>query len=202
MLKILNLIIIAGTVCFALFAFMASLIAQQAAKPSVAQPFEVIEFVEQAKDSIVKVRETLKPPPVVKSFDLQKTVVDILNTESVTVAVNMPTPDMGKGTLSTMGKSSINNGEARPIVRVSPKYPIAAQRDGKEGWVQLRFSIMKNGAVSDVQVVAAEPERMFNKEAIRALKKWKYKAKIKDGKAIKQENMSVLLEFTMDQELG
>jgi protein TonB len=40
---------------------------------------------------------------------------------------------------------------------------------------------------------------LFDREARRALAKWKYRPKIVDGKAEKQFNMFVQLDFTLEQ---
>lgn len=69
-----------------------------------------------------------------------------------------------------LGNMMTRDGDATPIVRIEPQYPIAAARDGKEGWVQLRFTINELGGVDDVEIINAEPKRLFDKEAIRALK--------------------------------
>jgi protein TonB len=94
--------------------------------------------------------------------------------------------------------SSARNINALPIVRVPPNYPKKAAAAGIEGWVQLSFSINPIGQVVDISVVDAEPKRLFDKEARRALKKWKYKPKVVDGEAVAQTNQSVVLEFTLD----
>ncbi|WP_352311523.1 energy transducer TonB, partial [Psychrobacter sp. W2-37-MNA-CIBAN-0211] len=43
------------------------------------------------------------------------------------------------------------------------------------------------------------PKRLFDREAIRALKKWKYKPKIVDGKPLRQSGMTVQLDFTLEK---
>ena len=91
------------------------------------------------------------------------------------------------------------DGEATPIVRIDPKYPPQAARDGREGWVRLSFTINEVGGVDDIEVIEAEPKRVFDREARRALRKWKYKPKIVDGKAVKQTNMFVQLDFKLEQ---
>ena len=91
------------------------------------------------------------------------------------------------------------DGDATPIVRIEPKYPVQAARDGKEGWVKLSFTINEVGGVEDIEVMDAEPKRIFDREARRALDKWKYKPKIEDGKPIKQFGLIVQLDFKLDQ---
>ena len=80
-----------------------------------------------------------------------------------------------------------------------PKYPTQAARDGKEGWVQLSFTIDELGGVTDVEVIDAEPKRIFDREAKRALRKWKYRPKIIDGKPQKQPGLQVQLDFKLNQ---
>jgi protein TonB len=99
-----------------------------------------------------------------------------------------------------LGNMMTRDGDATPIVRIEPQYPIAAARDGKEGWVQLSFSIDELGGVVDIEVIDAEPKRLFDREAKRALSKWKYKSKIVDGKPIKQTGLQVQLDFKLNQE--
>jgi protein TonB len=91
------------------------------------------------------------------------------------------------------------DGDATPIVRIDPKYPPDAARDGREGWVKLQFTINEQGGVDDISVIDADPKRIFDREARRALSKWKYKPKIVDGKAVRQEGMFVQLDFKLEQ---
>ncbi|MBU2969640.1 energy transducer TonB [Pseudoalteromonas sp. C2R02] len=94
-----------------------------------------------------------------------------------------------------------SQGEATPLVRITPKYPITAARDGKEGWVQLGFTISEIGTVISPYIINSEPKRVFDKEAIRALRKWKYKPKMVEGNAVAQTGQSIQLDFKLDKSL-
>lgn len=85
----------------------------------------------------------------------------------------------------------------KPIIRMEPKYPIQPARDGKEGEVILSYDINEVGGVSNVEVLKATPERIFDREAIRALRKWKYKPKIVQGKPQNQLNRIIQLDFRL-----
>ncbi|MGB0936711.1 MAG: energy transducer TonB [Colwellia sp.] len=61
-----------------------------------------------------------------------------------------------------------------PIIKISPKYPVLAAREGVEGYVTLSFDVTKAGTVDNIKVVSSLPEGTFEKEAINALKKWRY----------------------------
>ena len=85
--------------------------------------------------------------------------------------------------------------ELLPIVRIEPKYPIAAAKAGTEGSVVLQFTVQSDGSVSDVNVVKALPENTFDKVAVTALKQWRYNA---TGKTHK--DLLVQLDFAMDEQ--
>ncbi|MCU4674498.1 TonB family protein [Catenovulum sp. 2E275] len=64
----------------------------------------------------------------------------------------------------------------KPIVKVEPKYPKAAAQTAQEGWVLLRFDIDAQGQVINISVVDSSPAKTFDKEAVNALSRWKFKA--------------------------
>ena len=72
------------------------------------------------------------------------------------------------------GSKSIEGGELKPIFSIIPKYPTKAGRDGINGWVELTFDINTDGSVGNVKVINTEPKRVFDREARKALKKWKF----------------------------
>jgi len=56
------------------------------------------------------------------------------------------------------------------------EYPRAAIRANvQKGRVMARVMIDENGSVTDVQIISAEPARVFNQEVIEKLKTWKFK---------------------------
>ena len=84
-----------------------------------------------------------------------------------------------------------------PIARVSPEYPRKAYLDGQEGWVDLRLTVAPDGSVADVQVVDAEPRRVFERAAIRAAMDWRFQAPASAGLASDQTGV-FRFEFNMD----
>lgn len=63
-----------------------------------------------------------------------------------------------------------------PLKRAEPRYPIDAARKGIFGYVAARFMIDEDGNVTAVDTMDAFPEKVFEKETVKALKKWRYKA--------------------------
>ena len=61
-----------------------------------------------------------------------------------------------------------------------------------EGWVKIEFTVTPEGNVSDPNVVAAEPEGIFDDAALNAIRKWKFKEKIVDGRAVAQKAVQTL----------
>ncbi|RTZ16773.1 energy transducer TonB [Vibrio aquaticus] len=111
-----------------------------------------------------------------------------LDTAISGIAINAPT-------FSDFGGSQ----QAMPLYRVEPRYPAKALKRGAEGYVVMKFTIGPTGKPTDIEVLEAKPKRMFEREAVRALKKWKYQPQVVDGKAMAQLGQTVKLEFKLAQ---
>ncbi len=86
---------------------------------------------------------------------------------------------------------------AAELVRaVQPDYPPDAYRSRAQGWVEVEFTVGADGTVSNAQVVTAEPSRIFNSAAINAVKRWTFKPKMENGKAV-EEQMRRRIEFKL-----
>ncbi len=88
--------------------------------------------------------------------------------------------------LSSGGFSlGVGEGDYLPIVKVAPMYPARASSRGIEGWVIVEYTVTSTGTVKDVIVLESKPtSKIFHKAAINAAKKFKYKPRVQDGKAM------------------
>ena len=63
----------------------------------------------------------------------------------------------------------------KKIKNAAPVYPAKAERANKEGWVDIEITIDINGNVVDSRVVkSSKNTRIFDKSALKAVRKWKY----------------------------
>lgn len=92
-------------------------------------------------------------------------------------------------------------GDIIPVVVIRPMYPREAAMTGTEGWVKVEFTITEAGTVKDPRVVEAKPPRIFNREAIRAILKWKFKPRVVEGVAVERRATQVI-DFTLDENSG
>lgn len=203
MLRTIVSILIGAAIAFGLFVVMAKLIENSSRPAEEVPPLPVIDIVMDAPDDTTQTRVRVPPPPPPPPSQppkIQPVEPDTQDANADGVSFNMPAIDTGGADISLGGVGAMQrDGEAQPIVRIEPKYPVQAARDGKEGWVRLSFTINEVGGVEDVEVIEAEPKRVFDREAKRALRKWKYRPKIVDGKPEKQFGMKVQLDFKLDE---
>lgn len=64
--------------------------------------------------------------------------------------------------------------ELRAISTPLPQYPAEAARSGTSGEVQVEFTVGVDGSVSNVRVVRATPPRVFDREAVNAVRRWRF----------------------------
>lgn len=202
MVRLLVSILLGAAVTFALFSFMAFLISSGDRREEEKLDNIIVEVNTTPPKSTAEQRRRVPPPPPPppKTPPKPQAPEPETNSDSGGLTFNMPGVQLAGANagISAPGAGFGRDGDATPIVRIEPKYPIQAARDGKEGWVKLSFSINEIGGVEDVTVIEAQPKRLFDKEAKRALRKWKYKPKVVDGKPLRQTGLTVQLDFKMD----
>ncbi len=191
-------------VTFALFVLMAYLIKVEL-KPldDEKSPSIQISMVEPDDDINIRERRLPKkpeppknpPPPQtqrVAKAERPKVQSMNLNMEKLDVAI------AGSGMyLGPPGGGNMGDGEAIPMVIIQPRYPRKAAMEGIEGWVKFRFTIAPDGTPKNVELIDAKPRRIFERDARRAIYKWKFKPNVVDGKAVEQHNMIYTMQFTL-----
>jgi protein TonB len=84
-----------------------------------------------------------------------------------------------------------------PILRDAPRYPREALVSRTEGWVEVEFTIAADGTVKDAVVVGAQPDRVFERDALRAIARWKFKPLTVGGIPVERRARQII-EFTLD----
>lgn len=77
----------------------------------------------------------------------------------------------------------VADGDLLPIMTVAPEYPNRPQARGIEGWVVLEFIVDQLGRVQEARVVEGQPAGVFDRSALRAVKRYKYKPRVVNGHA-------------------
>jgi TonB family protein len=91
---------------------------------------------------------------------------------------------------------------AEPSVKVKPKYPEKLERSGIEGWAQFSYIVETDGSVSNVILTDSSGYKSFEREAIRAIKKWKFTPAKENGKVIQQCHNKIQMDFIMADKDG
>ena len=193
---------VGGGVTFGLFVLMAFLVKSELEPPEKMED-NLVEFVIAAPEEDLRVRDRRlpkKPPPpknppppqVRKVAKIQKPVKNLnLNLSNIDVNVNTGTY------LGSAQPGSMSDGDAIPMVIIEPRYPRKAAMEGIEGWVRFQFTVSPDGSPKDIKVIDAKPKRVFERDARKAIYKWKFKPRVIDGKAVEQLNMRYTMEFKL-----
>ncbi|BAW00369.1 energy transducer TonB [Lysobacter enzymogenes] len=64
--------------------------------------------------------------------------------------------------------------DLRAVSTPAPRYPPDALRAGTSGEVQVEFTVGTDGSVTAARVVRANPPRVFDREAVNAVRKWRF----------------------------
>ena len=194
-------IVVASLATFAVFWMMQTLISSGNSVVNEESFGRLIEFVDVSQDEDVqtKQRKVNKPPaPPVEppKPDIPKPSIQAQSAN----AFDMGAIDLSADLNIDAGLAgSGGDGDFLPIVKVAPQYPRRALQKGIEGHVTVEFTVTALGTVIDPKVIDANPPNVFNRAAMNAVKKFKYKPKIVDGKAQAVTGVRNIIRFELDK---
>ena len=79
-----------------------------------------------------------------------------------------------------------------------PSYPATAASRGTQGYVVVGFSVDEAGGVFDPYILESEPTKVFDRAALRAILKFKYKARMVNGKNVSTDGQRYLFTYKLD----
>ncbi len=91
------------------------------------------------------------------------------------------------------------NTELAAVVEIQPEYPRWAIRKGIEGYVLVEFTVTRSGSTRDIKVLDAYPADTFNRSAIRAAGKSRFKPRVVDGSPVEVMGMQKKYTFRLDE---
>ncbi len=172
-----------AVVTFVLFMIMQAVIANDGANIDEGVKGKLLDMVRLEPDEDIQTKQRKPkppPPPDEPPPDMPKPTFD---SSDVSQGMDIGAVDVNVD-LNVGGGGFSSDGEYLPIVKVAPVYPRRAQTRGIEGYVLLQFTVTKTGAVKDPVVVEAKPPGIFDRAAMNAALKFKYKPKVVNGEAI------------------
>lgn len=134
-----------------------------------------------------------KPPPVPPMNSAPAPDGDV----GGTISIPGPPPPGGDATAVLTGLR-FGDGPLVSIIKVKPQYPVAAASRGLEGTVLVQYDVTAMGTVENV-VVLESSNSVFNKAAIAAASRFKYKPSIVDGRPIASKGLRNLFRFEMEE---
>jgi protein TonB len=84
-----------------------------------------------------------------------------------------------------------------PVSKVNPRYPDRALELGREGEVEIEFTIAADGSVKNPQVVRSVPEGVFDSAAMNALVNWRYTPGEVNGQKVDTPGRRAVIRFRL-----
>jgi protein TonB len=193
----------AAIVTLGLFYLMQSLIARDSGANYDRQKRTVFDFVRLKRDERVERKKREKPRKIERKEPPPPAQMPVAKLAKApvkqTLKVDAPPfrPNLALAGDPHLG-GSVSDSDIVPLVRPLHRYPSRAQARGIEGWVHLRFDVTPEGSTSNVVVLDADPAKTFDRAAVKAVERYKYKPRVENGVPVARPGVEVVLSFEME----
>lgn len=187
---------------FLIFLLMQFLISTDVFDKKKDDDVSFLEFIRINSDDSLQERDRKVPdrpkpekrPPPPPDIELkQETTMVRPNLDIELPNFSVPTDFSGAflGNLDNLGKTS---SALIPMVKVQAQCPLQAIQGGINGTIQIYLIVNPNGKVSNARVVRDTNNKIFNKQALKAIRRWQFKPKIINGIPVEQAG-EIEMEF-------
>lgn len=158
-----------------------------------------LEFVRVRRNESLNTQDlTPEKPPKPPEVPPEVPPQDMDSVDPNAPTVNVPPPTVATDVaIGGPGGMNIAEGDYLPIVRVAPVYPARALSRGIEGYVDMSFTVTSAGTVKD-PVVLFSTSSLFERAALRAVLKFKYKPRVVDGEPVEVPNVKTRITFQIE----
>lgn len=129
--------------------------------------------------------EDVLPPPEIPRFTIEDQGGSILLE---------PLGPIGNGG-DEIRNGLFDNDAPIQLVAVAPQYPAT----DKEGYVDVRFDITRSGTTTNIEIVAYEPSKVFNRSVLRAVAKWRYQPRLVEGEPVETKGVMERIRFKLEK---
>jgi protein TonB len=159
-----------------------------------------LEFVRVKRNESLNTEDfTPEKPPKPPETPPETPPQDMDNIDPMAPTINVAPPTVATETaIGGPGGMNIAEGDYLPIVRVAPVYPARALSRGLEGYVDMSFTVTTTGTVKD-PIVVFSTSSLFERAAIRAVLKFKYKPRVVDGVPVDVPNVKTRITFKIEE---
>ncbi len=217
-MRLIVALLLAIVINVSLFMLMKHMVTPKVVDRQLTEDIRLLDFIRMQREEVepeTRRRERPEPPPPPEEPPPpppSATAPDVTPPDVPSPQLNVPRIDVP---LSIAGGPYLGDFMAAPapaasapavqpsmddevvaLVRIPPNYPRTAQRRGIEGVVTVEFTITRDGSVRDPIVVSATPENIFDREALNAIARWKFRPKVEDGQPV-ERRATQEIEFRM-----
>jgi len=159
----------------------------------------LLEFVRVRRNENINTDDfTPEKPPKPPEVPPEVPPQDFDNVDPNAPTINVPPPTVAQSVdIGGPGGMNIAEGDYLPIVRVAPVYPARALSRGLEGYVDLEFYVTAAGTVRD-PAVTFSTSSLFERAALRAVLKFKYKPRVVDGVPVEVPGVKTRITFKIE----
>ena len=205
-MRYLSAMILGVIISLSLFFLMQALIDSGEQDYSASNEGQIMEFIRIKDDENLSFKDRIKPkkptppkePPPPPKLIIEKQAKPTVNQIKIEIPnIDLPTIAGGGPFLGNWQGNPLAEGDVLPIVRIDPQWPREALAKGIEGYVVVEVTIASDGSVRGASIIESVPKRMFDRNVIRAVLKWKFKPRIINGVPVERKAIQTL-EFKIN----
>lgn len=163
--------------------FPPAIVVQPPPKPDRAPPTPA----EQPRASSEQTPAQAAPPRPAVAAPAIGSLIPPKTPSSVQLPPGLSLPQIGELPRTQLPTTRAPLQRARPRARPQPRYPAAARREGIEGFVTVRISIDARGTVQAANVVRSQPQGVFDRAALEAVRRYRFEPARRGEQAVASE---------------